>query len=168
MIDNNFINELYEEEIKSQEQYKVYQEGLVNAIKKIDSKMKELDTKHLFKFLSKCANKILDNKNKYKYFCILEERTTRVQDTGYAYYSYPVIWYALYASNTPFKKEMLNEKIIRYKVWKKEFDVKRLSILGYDSNTLIRLSKEQFPDNLKNCTSNLSVIYHNTNPFVKD
>lgn len=34
MIDNNFINELHEEEIKSREQYEVYQEGLVNAIKK--------------------------------------------------------------------------------------------------------------------------------------
>lgn len=148
MIDNNFINELYEEETKSRE---VFNE------KAWSDTLKE----NLNKFIKRCVSKVIDNKYNFKYFCLLEAYS--YADMGYYYKK--CIYYYLYGSNTPFKKELLNKfkKRIYIKQWSKEQGAKLLAF-PYISYNKTKLNKSDLPEELRN-NSNFSVIYYDADPF---
>ena len=167
-LDNPILNEALEDYFDELENYN---EGIKDFFSSLNQNAKLKESKRLDKFLQKCAKKI-KTKTKYKYYCLLETKTTRTSSVTVGnvttYRDYPVINYSLYGSNVqPFKKELLNKKVIHVKMWQKELEAKKFIWLSFDSMYLIKLDKSQFPDELKKM-SNLNVIYHDTNIFSDD
>lgn len=151
MLDNNFINELYEEEIKSREVFNEKSWG--------DTFREKLNN-----FILKCVDKVNKNKYKFKYFCLLEAYD--YADIGYGYKK--CIYYYLYGSNKPFKKELLNKYNKKYyiKQWSKEQEAKLLKYPFISYNN-IKLDKSQLPNELKN-NPNFTVIFYKSNIYDND